>query len=100
MILGKVAPVWRRILRRVQHFVIVHDYTNPLNPKLPSKIEVGDTLNLLLPYNETSVLNGLGTHIGVSDSFGRSLFAPMKDLQKARAQFAKDFPEAKLRADV
>ena len=94
MIVGKAAPLWRRLLRRTQHFVVLPDYTNALNPKIPHKMEVGDTIGLLLPYDEKSFLNGRGTHIGVSDSFGRSHFASRKHLSEARVQFTKDFPEA------
>ncbi len=100
MIAGRVAPLWRRLLRRMQHFVILIDHTNPLNPKLPHKLEVGDTLNVFLPYDEKSFLNGAGTHIGVTDSFGRTHFAPRKHVIEARAQFAKDFSTAQPRLGV
>lgn len=94
IIVGQQAGIWRRLSRRVKHFVVISDYTNPLNPKLPAKIEVGDTLNLLLPYNPSNFLNSAATHIGVSDSFGRSHFAPHKQLLQAKSQFAKDFGDA------
>jgi hypothetical protein len=97
MMVGKVAPLWRRILRRVEHFVVLNDRTNPLNQALPHKIDVGDTINLLLRYDENSFLGGSGTHIGVSDSFGRSHFAPTRQLAEAQARFAKDFPQARRR---
>lgn len=100
MIVGKNAGFWRRVSRRVQPFFILLDHTNPLNPKLPTKMEVGDTISLLLPYNDVSFLNGAGTHIGISDSFGRSHYAPRKQLVTAKAQFAKDFPDAKRRQDA
>jgi hypothetical protein len=100
MIVGRRTGFWRRLSRRTQHFVILADHTNPLNPKLPVKMEVGDSISLMLPYNESSFLNGAGTHIGISDSFGRSHFAPGKQLLAAKAQFTKDFPEAKKRQDV
>jgi hypothetical protein len=97
MIVGKSSSVWKRLTRDVEHFFILVDYTNPLNPRLPAKIEVGDTLTLFLPHNESSLLNGTATHIGVSDSFGRSHFAPRKHLEQAKTQFRKDFPDAKPR---
>jgi hypothetical protein len=100
IIVGRVAPLWRRVLRRVQHFVILIDHTNPLNPKLPHKLEIGDTANLFLPHDDTSFLNGTATHIGVRDSFGRTLLAPRKDVDEAREQFSKDFPRAVRRHDV
>src|SRR5690349_10687798 len=51
MITGRVAPLWRRLFRRVHHFVILNDYTNPLNPQLPLMLEVGEEATLLLRYN-------------------------------------------------
>ena len=99
-IVGKSAPLWRRLAHRVQHFFIVPDFSNPLNPKLPVKLEVGDTIHILLPYDENSVLNGTATDIGVSDSFGRSHFSPRRQLREAKAQFAKDFPKARGRVGV
>jgi hypothetical protein len=92
LIVGKRSSLWRRVRRRVEHFFVLNDDTNPLNPKLPNKIEVGDTLTLLLPYDEKSVLAGTATHIGLSDSYGRSHFASRRDLSEAKKQFDKDFP--------
>jgi hypothetical protein len=92
MISGQVTPVWKRLLRRPQHFVILQDHTNPLNPKLPHRLEVGDTINLFLPYNEDCFLKDPATQIGVSDSFGRLHYAPSVQLREARERFRKDFP--------
>lgn len=100
MIVGERAGFWRRLSRRAQHFFVLADHTNPLSPKLPAKMEVGDTVSLLLPYDERSFLNGAATHVGISDSFGRSHFAPRRQLRTAKAQFTKDFPDAKTRQDV
>jgi hypothetical protein len=91
MIHGQEAPLWRRLLRRPQHFVILNDHTNPLNPRLPHRLEVGDTLTLLLPYNQDCFLKGAATNIGVSDSFGRLHFAPRAHIKAARALFERDF---------
>jgi hypothetical protein len=92
---GKVSSPWRRMVRRVRHFVIMHDHGNAMNPRLPLTIEVGESKTLLMPYNERSVLNSNATHVGVYDSFGRHHFAPRKELELARATIRKDFPAAK-----
>jgi hypothetical protein len=91
-IAGRMSPWWRRPFRRPEYFVILNDHTNPLNPKLPAKLEVGDTLNLFLPHNAASFLGSGATHIGVTDSFAREHFAPRRDLVLARQTFRKDFP--------
>ena len=100
MIVGKRADGWRRVAHRIQHFIILLDHTNVLNPKLPVKMEVGDTISLFLPYSVDSFLNGAGTHVGVSDSFGRSHYAPRKQFVAARAVFTQDFPSAEMKQDT
>ena len=92
MISGQTSPLWRRLLRRPQHFVILPDYTNPLNPKLPQRLGVGDSMSLYLPYDASCLLKDPITHIGVSDSFGRLHYAPRNSLNTARRGFGRDFP--------
>ena len=91
-IVGKISPWWRTLLRRPQFFVILNDHTNPMNPRLPARLAVGDTLNLLLPNDARSFLSSEATHIGVSDSFGRAHYAPPKQVADAQEQFHKAFP--------
>lgn len=94
MIVTKNAPLWRRILRKSQHGVIIFDYTNPMSDKLPKKLDVGESLNLLLPYEKKCFLSEPVTHIGVGDSFGRIHWAPQFDLVNAQRQYAKAFGSA------
>ena len=49
---GRTSPLWRTLLRRPQHFIILPDHTNPLSGRLPTRLDVGETLNLLLPHDE------------------------------------------------
>lgn len=91
---GMIAPRWKRMLRRQQHFVVLQDHSNPMSAQLPKKIDVGDTLDIYLPYEARSFLSSGATHIGVRDSFGRLHFAPRRELEHAKAQHAKDFPES------
>ena len=91
MIVGQIAPLWRRLIRRPQHFVILNDKTNPLNPQLPCRLEVGETLSLYLLYDESCFLKQKATRIGVDDSFGRLHFAPRRDVTTGRQQYQKDF---------
>jgi len=92
MIIGQNTPLWRRLVRRPRHFVIVPDYSNPLSAKLPHRLDVGEDLTLLLPYSERCLLGREVTHIGVSDSFGRYHYAPRWHLRDAWGLFAKDYP--------
>jgi hypothetical protein len=94
MITGRISPWWRTLLRRPQHLLILNDHTNPLNPKLPERLDVGDTLTLLLPYDAKCFLSTSATHIGVSDSFGREHFAPRAQVRVAKRSFRSVFPKA------
>lgn len=94
MIHGKIAPLWRRLLRRSRYFVVMQDTTDPLSGRLPAKLDVGDSIDLFLPYEERAFLSGEVTHIGVTDSFGRVHYAPRTALKAAKEQFSKDFPDA------
>jgi len=96
MIQMKNAPLWRRILRKTQYAIIIHDYKNPLSAKLPNKLSVGDRINLLLPHDEKSFLGEPCTHIGISDYFGRTHWVPGKRLKGAKKAFKKDFPNKKI----
>ncbi len=88
---GKNAPIWRRLLHQVIYFVVMEDNTNPLNVSLPHKLNVSETLTLLLPYNIDCLLGQSVSHIGLSDSYNRLLFAPKRDLRRAKQQYKKDF---------
>jgi len=70
---------------------MLHDYSNPLSGKLPARLEVGETIHLLIPYDEDCFLREKDTHIGLSDSFGRVHWAPARDVTKAKREFRKDF---------
>ncbi len=44
MISGQIAPLLRRLTRRPEHFVILRDQTNPLNPRLNRPGFIGELL--------------------------------------------------------
>jgi hypothetical protein len=92
MIHYKNAPFWRRLVRRVQRGVILHDHTDPISGKLPTKLDVGESLDLLLPYHEGSLTTAM-THVGIFDSFGRNHWVSRRDVKEAMVQFRKDFPK-------
>jgi len=74
---------------------IVPDYTNPLSAQLPKKLEVGEKITLLLPYEENAILATKPTHLGIRDSFIRIHWADRDSLKKAIKSYLKDFPEKK-----
>ncbi|MEW7987350.1 MAG: hypothetical protein ACH255_19890 [Candidatus Thiodiazotropha sp.] len=91
MIQVRYAPLWRRLLRKAKNAVIIHDYENPLSGQLPSKLEVGDKIDLILPYDENCFLNEEWTHVGVWDYFGKSHWAKKRQLKEARERWLNDF---------
>ncbi|MEW8338194.1 MAG: hypothetical protein AB2596_21470 [Candidatus Thiodiazotropha sp.] len=91
MIQARYAPLWRKLIRKVRNAVIIHDYENPLSGQLPSKLEVGDKIDLLLPYDENCLLKEEWTHIGVWDYFGKSHWAKVRHIKEARERWLRDF---------
>lgn len=85
------ASLWKMALRRVKLAIIIPDDRNPMSEKLPSKVEVGDKIEILLPYNKHCFLNGSFTHVGVSDYYGRRHWAPKKQLREAYKAWERDF---------
>jgi len=91
MLVLKRSSLWRRLLRKTEHAVLMHDYTNPLSGALPSTIAVGDTLQLMMTYDKECFLGQEWTHVGIADSFGRTHWAPTGHVEEARARFKKEF---------
>jgi hypothetical protein len=91
MICAKNTSLWMRLRKRTKRAVITADYTNPLSAKLPAKIEVGDKIELLLPYDKDCFLRHPFTHVGVNDYYGRRHWAPKGELKKAYETWKKDF---------
>jgi hypothetical protein len=82
----RIAPLWRRLLRRPELFVLLPDAYQGVRP--PQRIDVGETASFyFLPdllLKPGSHAYRKVTHIGVHDSFGRSHFAPKSDLRGFR----------------
>jgi len=91
MIDFKGAALWRRVFRRVKYGVIIWDYTEPLSGKLPTKLEVGESIDLLFKYGTEFKLTSEITHIGLRDSFGRVHWASCRDVKTFKQKHAKDF---------
>ena len=91
MVQMKDTSWWRFLLRKEQHAVVIHDYTNPLSGQLPQKLEVGEGLDLLFPYDADCMLKEGWSHIGINDSFGRVHWAPKKQVKEAIKKWRSDF---------
>ena len=93
MIVFKQSPLWRKLLRHEKHGVIIWDYTEPLSGKLPAKLEIGDSIDLLFKYDPSFRLQDGITHIGLQDSYGRYHWATTKDVRKFIKAHTKSFPQ-------
>ncbi|MGH9932598.1 MAG: hypothetical protein ACREA9_25625 [Pyrinomonadaceae bacterium] len=85
---------WRHLFRRKKHAFLVHDFTNPLSGKLPTKLEVGESIDLLFPYDKDAFLSGDWTRVGITDSFGRTHWATDASVNDACKRWREKFPAA------
>jgi hypothetical protein len=89
----RVGPLWRRVLRKVAYADV---WLDPGSTKLPVKLDVGESVDLRLPYGPSGILSTNATHIGVLDSFGRMHYAPAKDVRVARKRLLSEHPKLAL----
>jgi hypothetical protein len=86
--------LWRRLSRRTEHAVMIHDFTNPLSGQLPKTLGVGETIDLLFPYERQCLLGENWSHVGISDTFGRVHWAPTRHVREARKTYRGKFAAA------
>jgi len=91
MIQMKNASIWKWLVRKKEFAVVIHDYTNPLSGQLPHKLEVGEKIDVLLPYDAECLLKNGWSHVGLSDYFGRTHWAKKKDVKIANEKWKSDF---------
>ena len=91
MVQMKNSSWWRWLFRKEKYAVIIHDYTNPLSGQLPHKLEVGEKIDILFPYNAECMLKNGWSHIGISDYFDRNHWAKLKQVKEAVEKWEKDF---------
>ncbi len=88
---AKIAPLQRRMSRKVKYAIIIHDYKDPYCSKLPCELKVGEKCNLFLPFDKDCFLSEPFTHVGISDTFGRTHWAPKKNVTKLRKEYKEKF---------
>ena len=85
---------WRVLIRKKRHAFLMTDYMNPLSGRLPKTLGVGERIDLLFPYDKQSFLSEQWTHIGLTDSFGRTHWAPSSSVAEAREAYSAKFAAA------
>ena len=91
MVEMKNSSWWKKIFRQEAFAEVIYDYKNPLSGKLPHKLEVGEQLNLLFPYDKDCLLREGWSHIGIMDNFSKLHWAPCDEVAKANERWKKDF---------
>jgi hypothetical protein len=91
LIVGKHRTNRDTLTRKSKHFVFLHGQL-PHSDDLPKRLAVGESASMLLPYDPDCFLKESPARVGLHDSFGRSHFAPVKQLRLAQMQFNQDFP--------
>jgi len=89
----KLSRVAQFLRKSTSQGIITYDYTNQLSAQLPKKLEPGERISLLLPWDERSFLSMGPTQIGVSDSYKKYHWAAKSELKKVRAAWVSEFPE-------
>ena len=81
--------IWRKLRRNLEHIVIIYDYKHPLGGTLPRALDVGESMQLTFKPEDCTFLAEDYTHIGITDSFGRTHWCNRKDMEDA----VKDYRE-------
>ncbi len=89
-IILKDSSFLKRLKKKEIHAVMMHDWTNPHSSSLPAKLDVGESIDLFAPYDKECFLKESYTHLGLSDSFGRSNWADVKDIIKLKEKWSQD----------
>lgn len=87
---------WIRLTKRRKGYFVMHERSDGYGGSLPTRIGVGETLNLFWDYEPKCLLIHEFTKVGVVDSFGRAHWARRNQVERARRQYRADFPDEKL----
>lgn len=85
------ASLWQKIRRREGFLLLMHDYQNPYSSNLPTKLDVGEGIALLFPYDQNCFLKESFSRLGINDTFGRTHWAPRKNTRTFRKKWNKEF---------
>ena len=48
MVIYRKASLWKRLTKKTERGVIIHDYNDPLSGRLPHRLDVGESLDIML----------------------------------------------------
>ena len=88
---GKNTSLLKKITRKTEYWNINPDFNHPYCSKLPRRLDMAESIDLIFPYNENCFLKNKFTHFGIYDSFGKVHWAPKVDIERAQKQYQNDF---------
>ena len=83
----------RRLRKQWRLAIGVPDYDQPTCSKLPQRLEMAADLNLVFILKADCILAYRPSRIGICDSYGRTHWAPNREIREAVTAFIKRFPQ-------
>lgn len=87
---GKKTSFLLWLFRREKYSVILHDWKDGRGDQFPKRLELGESVNIIFPYESNPIDNDVITHVGIGDSFGRRHWAPRADVIRVQKGLRKD----------
>jgi hypothetical protein len=79
--------LFKKLIRKQKKGVIIYDYTNELNPKLPMTIEQYNSASQYLILSKCNWINKSVTHLGFVDNLGRYHWVKRRHLAAIKRNF-------------
>lgn len=87
----KKTCLFKWLTRKQEFAVLLHDYENPASGKLPHTLGVGEQIFLPFPYDSKCFLKENMSHVGISDTFGRTHWMKTSQVKEMNARWRKEF---------
>jgi len=83
---------WKKLTKNQRYAVLIGNcYIRPYSSEMPKKLQVGESLNLFIRYDQKCFLKESFTQLGIDDSFGRINWAPKGVMKKIREKWVHTF---------
>ena len=90
-IVMKEACIKNLLARQPRFAVIIYDYENMYNPKMPTEVPIYEKTTQFLPYDKDSFLKQNPSRYGFIDSLGRYHWVRRRDLREVVQKYNKEF---------
>ena len=91
--------ILKKLTRKQRYAILLHDDQNPYSTKMPSKLEVGESINLFVNYDDECFIKSHFSDLGISDSFCRTNWASRNYMRELRGKWLKDYGKTRLTGD-